>query len=322
MSEDKEDNTERTAGGMSAKEAVDAIEKAGGRHKGYRRLHARGGVYEGSFRASGAVRDLTTAQYLHDAETPLLVRFSNGYPDPEALDTQPGVRGMAVRFMVDRVAATDLVAANFRVFPSHNPEGFIELVELQAESAGDHADPATARAKLGAFMQRYPESAAALQGLNAQGVPGSAATTRYDGLHAYFMVDGSGVRHAFRYRLVPDAGEVEITPEEATKRDPHFWLPELDERLAHGPVGFALVFQLAAEGDVTNNPSVVWGEDRQLVTVGHIEVSRKATNAPELEREVFDPTRVPEGIALSDDPVLRFRAPAYAVSAERRLKGE
>jgi catalase len=33
---------------------------------------------------------------------------------------------------------------------------------------------------------------------------------------------------------------------------------------------------------------------------------------------VFDPTRVTDGIELSDDPVLRFRTRAYSVSIEER----
>jgi catalase len=33
---------------------------------------------------------------------------------------------------------------------------------------------------------------------------------------------------------------------------------------------------------------------------------------------VFDPTRVVDGIELSDDPVLRFRPAAYDVSVARR----
>ena len=33
---------------------------------------------------------------------------------------------------------------------------------------------------------------------------------------------------------------------------------------------------------------------------------------------VFDPTRVVDGIELSEDPILRFRRHAYAVSVERR----
>lgn len=33
---------------------------------------------------------------------------------------------------------------------------------------------------------------------------------------------------------------------------------------------------------------------------------------------VFDPVHVTDGIELSDDPILRFRPRAYAVSIERR----
>ena len=43
---------------------------------------------------------------------------------------------------------------------------------------------------------------------------------------------------------------------------------------------------------------------------------------PERERDgdilVFDPTRVTDGIELSDDPILRFRPRAYSVSVARR----
>jgi catalase len=33
---------------------------------------------------------------------------------------------------------------------------------------------------------------------------------------------------------------------------------------------------------------------------------------------VFDPSRVTDGIELSDDPILNFRPRAYSVSIERR----
>jgi catalase len=45
---------------------------------------------------------------------------------------------------------------------------------------------------------------------------------------------------------------------------------------------------------------------------------------PETEREqdgdvmVMDPTRVTDGIELSDDPILHIRSHAYSVSVERR----
>ncbi|MBS0554534.1 MAG: catalase, partial [Proteobacteria bacterium] len=36
----------------------------------------------------------------------------------------------------------------------------------------------------------------------------------------------------------------------------------------------------------------------------------------------FDPMVMAEGIEASDDPVLRFRSPAYAVSFGKRLGGQ
>ena len=35
---------------------------------------------------------------------------------------------------------------------------------------------------------------------------------------------------------------------------------------------------------------------------------------------VFDPTRVVDGIELSDDPILRYRPSAYAESVKRRQR--
>ena len=68
-----------------------------------------------------------------------------------------------------------------------------------------------------------------------------------------------------------------------------------------------------------NDPSAGWPEDRQRVRAGTLELT-----ALETEREsgddvlVFDPTRVTDGIELSDDPVLRFRSRAYSESVYRR----
>jgi len=53
-------------------------------------------------------------------------------------------------------------------------------------------------------------------------------------------------------------------------------------------------------------------------------VGRLEVTGPDTEREkdgdvlVFDPTRVLDGVELTEDPILRFRHHAYAVSVERR----
>ena len=86
-----------------------------------------------------------------------------------------------------------------------------------------------------------------------------------------------------------------------------------------GPVHFALELQLADPGDPTGDPSKRWPDDREIVVAGRVTVTGRAPDSEALEREVFDPARVPDGVELSDDPVLRFRPEAYSVSAERRL---
>jgi catalase len=76
---------------------------------------------------------------------------------------------------------------------------------------------------------------------------------------------------------------------------------------------------VANDGDEVHDPTVAWPSDREAVEVGRLELT-----GPETEREqgddilVFDPTRVTDGIALSDDPILRFRPRAYAASVTRR----
>src|SRR5206468_1831800 len=52
------------------------------------------------------------------------------------------------------------------------------------------------------------------------------------------------------------------------------------------------------------------------VAAGTIAITGVASGADDL---VFDPMRLVDGIEPSDDPILKFRPRAYAVSAQRRL---
>ena len=313
-----------TRDGMTAEQAVDRIEAAGHPRPHDRRLHARGSTFEARFVPSDRIAGLTTAAHL-TTEGEAVVRFSNGSPQIDADDRERGVRGMAVKFLRAGNPVADLVAANFRVFPSRTPEGFVELVEAlaHAQAEGGLADRVkgrlTAAGQFAGILTRHPESHAGLKAFIARQAPASFATTRYDGLHAFVFVDAAGNRQAFRYRLVPRLGEVDLVPEHAKALAPDFLLGELDERLTDGPVEFTVVCQLAEPGDVTDDPSAGWPEQRRLVPAGTIEVLRRSAQAEDWERAVFDPTNIAPGIELSDDPVLAFRPHAYSVSAARRL---
>ncbi len=324
------DHDARTARGMTAAQALDRIETAThGPRPGYRRLHARGSVFRGTFTPSGTLASLTRAPHLTTTPTEVLVRFSNGSSDPGAPDTEPGVRGMAVRFLGDgQQPVHDLVAATFRVFASRNPEGFVELVEVLGV-AEPTASPVRRALRVpgqvagfAGLLARHPESRASMREFGARRVQASYATTRYDGIHAYILVAADGRRSAYRYRWIPDAGEVDLPKPPPAGITPRFLLDELRDRLAAGPVGFTLAFQMAAADDRTDDPSRAWPEDRKIVVGGALSVTGAHTDSSTLESSlVFDPTLVPDGVDLSDDPVLRFRGSVYRLAGSRRTAG-
>ncbi len=92
-----------------------------------------------------------------------------------------------------------------------------------------------------------------------------------------------------------------------------------EDLAARAEIAFRLVVVIADDGDAIGDPTVAWPDERKRVEVG-----RLVLDAPETERErdgdilVFDPTRVTDGIEISDDPIPHFRPRAYSVSVARR----
>lgn len=119
-----------------------------------------------------------------------------------------------------------------------------------------------------------------------------------------------------RYTFVPQQTAADRLDEEFSGRDR--LAEEIAERLARGPVRFDVRVAIAGEGDDPHDVASVWKRAREL-SAGTLEVTEEVPD-PELNGTpvVFDPTRVVAGIALSDDPILRYRPLAYAESVSRR----
>ncbi len=102
---------------------------------------------------------------------------------------------------------------------------------------------------------------------------------------------------------------------------PDYLATELEHRLTQGPASFDIDVQLAAADDPIDDPTVVWPDERATVTLGRLDVTGLAHDR-EVDGDVlvFDPTRVPDGIILSDDAILRARPGAYSVSVARRTR--
>jgi catalase len=298
---------------VTPKDAVDAANAIFGSHAGYRALHAKGTLLKGTFTATPEAAKLTRAAHMQGEPVPVTVRVSNGAGDPDAPDYKPDVRGLAVKFYAPDGSRTDIVAQTAPRFPVSTPEAFVELMHAQR--------PGAAMAwRMPLFLARHPRTVAIIPGSLPTLRPlNSYATTKFYALHAFRWLDAQGGSRYVRYTLLPEEGDSRIGGGEAKRRGRDYLQEDIRERVARGPVRWTLELQVAAPGDPTDDPSVAWPKERERVNAGTLELTGLDT-----EREqgddvlVFDPTRVTDGIELSDDPVLRFRHDAYAESIARR----
>jgi catalase len=295
---------------------VDSLNRVYGVHPGHRAAHAKGVLCAARLVPTPAAARLSRAAHLTGGEIRAHVRFSNGSGDPTAPDGSRDVRGMAVKFYLPDSTTTDVVALSLPAFFARNSE------DLLAFNDARRVDPETGQPDLervGAYLGEHPEAMAAVNAAITHPIPASYATLAYNGLHAFGFANADGVVRYGRYRLVPDQGEEGLSDDEAAARPPEFLRDELAERLARGPAVFQLRLQLAEGEDPVDDPTEQWPEDREVVELARLEVTGLASDR---ERGgdvlVFDPTRVTEGILLTDDPILHARTGAYSVSVARR----
>jgi len=304
-------------GGDLYEQIVDAANDLFGSHDGTRALHAKGIWCAGTFTATPEAAELTRAPHFQGEPVPAVIRFSNGSGDPQVEDWKREARGMAVRFRPPDGDEADILAVTAPAFVSRTPDDFLELMRLRKP------DPETGEPdweKLGAFLGEHPEAQTAVQAtLNAE-PPASFATLVYHSPHTYRLLAADDSPSWVRYRWRPEAGEATIPDDDAKALGDDYLRTELGERLAGGPVSFELKFQIPTEDDPIDDSTALWPDDRERVAAGRLEITEIVDDPEGGEHiEVFDPTRVPDGIELSDDPILHARARAYSVSAYRRL---
>jgi catalase len=293
---------------LEPEKMVDGIKAVFGDHPGQRTLHAKGAFYKATFTATPAAKALGRAGHLQGEPVPVWLRWSNGGGNPKHSDRAPDVRGMAVSFRLPDGTATDLLGQTAPRLNVRTPEAFLELIE----AAGN-------RLKLPLFLLRHPESIAPmLADARAKALvpPYSYAEVAYFPIHAYKWIAADGTESWVRYRFTPQSGREQRTPGEFKGRDR--LREEILARLAAHPVRYTLDVQVAGPKDDPHDPMSVWNSE--FFDAGTIEVT-----GPDPDREqngevvVFDPTRVVDGIELSDDPILRYRSGAYSASVSRRV---
>jgi catalase len=278
-----------------------------GLHPGFRPAHAKGILLTGQFTPAPEAASLTNAAHITRASTPVSVRFSNSTGLPLIPDNDPNSnpRGMAVRFHLAEHVHTDIVAHSTDGFPTRTGAEFLEF--LRALAGG----------KIEEFLATHPAAQAFVQA--PKPTPVSFAQEAYFGVTAFRFTNWEGASRFGRYRILPEAGIARLEEAAAAAKDPDFLMDEIKERIAAGPVGYQVQVQVAADGDVVNDATIHWPEDRPLKAFGKITLTEViAAQDAEQRKIIFDPIPRLEGIEPSDDPLLELRAAVYLLSGRRR----
>jgi len=286
-----------------------------GLHPGFRPAHAKGAMLTGTFTPSPAAASLTRAPHIHQASTPVVVRFSNSTGIPLVPDNDPNAnpRGLAIRFQLAEHVHTDIVSHSTDGFPTHTGQEFLEFLRALAATDLSHIPGSP----LEAFLGSHPKALAFVQ--TPKPTPSSFARETYFGVTAMRFTNKDGVSRYGRYRIIPEAGNDHLDDATAAAKGAEFLFDELEERVAKGPIKFRIVVQLANDGDTVDDATIHWPEDRTLLDFGTITLTEPvADNAHEQKHIIFDPIPRVDGIEPSDDPLLELRAAIYLLSGRRR----
>lgn len=282
---------------------------------GFRPAHAKGILLEGRFTPSSSAASLTRAPHVHRTSTPVSVRFSDTTGMPAIPDNHPNAtpRGIAIRFHLAEHVHTDIIAHSVDAFPVRTGEEFVEFLRAVGASGPGVPSPTP----IEAFLATHPAALAFVQA--PKPVPRSFATESFFALNAHRFINAEGASRYGRYRIRPEGNNEYLDDSEAAKATPNFLFDDLTQRLAAGPVKMRILVQLAESGDVTNDSTVRWPDDRAEASFGTIELTQIVPNNEAEQRHIiFDPIPRVDGIDASDDPLMEFRATTYLISGRRR----
>ena len=261
---------------------VDQMNALYGAHPGVRANHAKGAVFEGMFTPAQGADALSSAVFLKDAPTPLVIRFSNAGGVPDAPDTDAsigGVRGMAIKFRLSGGSEPDMICISANGFPVATGEDFLALLQAVGASGPDVPKPTPVEK----FLSTHPAAHAFVT--TPRPVAVGYGTQPFFGVNAFKFTNAQGTSKFGRYRIVPENGPAFVSDEEAAKRPPNALAERSTGSARRGPVKFRLLVQVGAADDPITDATKVWPDSRPTVELGEIAVI-KALDTKKVENEV------------------------------------
>ena len=299
---------------------VNSMESTFGVHPGERRNHIKGTCAVGEFIGSQEAASYSKSALFSGKPVPVVARFSLAGGNPQIADAALNSRGLAIEFRLPGGNRQHMTMLNTPVFVAAQPATFNELI------IASKPDPATGKPdpqKLQAFFASHPETMASASFMKQHNPPANYFSSAFYSIHTFKLIDANNVGHLVKWRFVPATGEQALTDAEL-KAAPHEFLEQnLIAGAKNAPLKWDMMVYLGQPGDPDANPTLSWPENRQHFKAGTLSItSAMPQKGAECEKINFDPLVMADGIAPTDDPILLFRSPAYAISFGRRLSGQ
>lgn len=305
---------------VTALQVVEAIEGTFGVTPGERRNHVKGTCAIGEFVGTKEAARYSRSLLFSGKPIPVIARFSLSGGNPKAPDTARSGRGMALQFKLPKGQLHHITMLNTPMFGAAQPQTFFDLMlAMRPDPATGKPDPE----KMKAFRASHPDNQAQADFLANNNPPSSYANSSYWGIHTFKFIDEKDEVTLVRWQFVPQDGEGRLSDAELKTAGPDFLEQALIDRARQGPVRWDMMVSVGQPGDSEDNPTVLWPADRKQFRAGTLSItSAKPQKGAECEPINFDPLVMADGVAPTNDPILRFRSPAYAVSFAKRLASQ
>jgi catalase len=307
-------SAQTTSTKATPEQMVGALHAAFGKHPNARAVHAKGIFFKGTFTPAPGAKNLSIAPHLQNLSLPVTVRFSDFTGIPDISDTigASNPRGFAIKFNLGGGKSTDIIAHSFNGFPCPTTDEFRELLLDISKSGPDAPHPNA----LEQFLGTHPIAKTFLTTQKPPSV--SYGTLSYFGVSSFKFVNSSGKSTFIRYQIIPESGEQFLTPEQFKHSGSNYLSEEIKTRVGKGAVKFKLYAQIAEAGDIIENPSIAWPDQRKRVLLGTITIKRLADNSLAADKAlIYNPGNLPKGIEIAD-PMVADRAKLYPVSVKER----
>lgn len=304
------------ASGGPAKETplsmVNALHTAFGEHHA-RAVHTKGIVLEGSFTPAPEAKSIVREPIFAGGSLPVIARFSLFAGVPTLPDNDDGASpaGLGLKIKAADGDDFDLEANQHKDFIVATFDEFAVFLRAVGATKPDTPHPNPVEQ----FLASHPH---AKEFLGSRTYPISYAQAKYFGINAVKFTNAKGQSVYVRYQFVPRAGEHYLTTDERKTQSGTYLHDEIIKRIATGPVVFDWYAQIAAKGDVIEDPSTAWPDSRKRVLLGTFSLTGQPADPQTVDRTLLFLPGQPHAGVEAADPMLVMRNTAYPISLGQR----